>query len=74
MKILIIMQRSNGDVFLTLPLIRALQDKHPDAHIDMLVNDDTLGIAKTLPHINQFIRPWLAQRIRLQINTHCEEQ
>ena len=55
MKILIIMQRSNGDVFLTLPLIRALQHKYPDAHIDMLVNDDTLGIAKTLPNINQFI-------------------
>ena len=55
MKILIIMQRSNGDVFLTLPLIRALQLEYPNARIDMLVNDDTLGIAKTLPHINQFI-------------------
>ena len=55
MKILIIMQRSNGDVFLTLPLIRALQQWHPDASIDMLVNDDTLGIAKTLPNIRQFI-------------------
>ena len=55
MKILIIMQRSNGDVFLTLPLIRALQEQHPDASIDMLVNDDTLGIAKTLPNIHQFI-------------------
>ena len=55
MNILIIMQRSNGDVFLTLPLIRALQHEYPNAHIDMLVNDDTLGIAKTLPNINQFI-------------------
>ena len=55
MNILIIMQRSNGDVFLTLPLIRALQLEYPNARIDMLVNDDTLGIAKTLPHINQFI-------------------
>ena len=55
MKILIIMQRANGDVFLTLPLIRALQLEYPNARIDMLVNDDTLGIAKTLPHINQFI-------------------
>lgn len=62
MKILIIMQRYNGDVFLTLPLIRALQKKYPDARIDMLVNDDTLGTAKTLPKINQFITFSYAQK------------
>jgi ADP-heptose:LPS heptosyltransferase len=47
MKILLIIQRSNGDVFLTLPLIRGLQGHYPNCQIDMLVNDDTLAIAKT---------------------------
>ena len=55
MKILVIIQRSNGDVFLTLPLIRGLQGHYPNCQIDMLVNDDTLAIAKTLPNINDFI-------------------
>ena len=55
MKILVIIQRSNGDVFLTLPLIRGLVAKYPNCQIDMLVNDDTLAIAKTLPNINEFI-------------------
>ncbi len=55
MKILVIIQRSNGDVFLTLPLIRGLQGHYSDCKIDLLVNDDTLAIAKTLPNINDFI-------------------
>lgn len=55
MKILIIMQRSNGDVFLTSPLIRKLYEYYDKPTIDMLVNDDTLAIAKTLPYINDFV-------------------
>lgn len=55
MNILLIIQRSNGDVFLTLPLIRALKDYYSPVSIDMLVNDDTLAIAKTLPFIRSFI-------------------
>lgn len=51
--ILVIMQRSNGDVFLSSSLIVQLQQNlNPDA-IDLLVNDDTLAIAKTLPNIRQ---------------------
>jgi len=51
--ILIIIQRSNGDVFLSASLIQNLQQSfQPDA-IDLLVNDDTLPIAQTLPFIHQ---------------------
>ena len=51
-KILIIIQRSNGDVFLSIPLIERLHKEYPQARIDMLVNHDTLATAKTLPYIN----------------------
>ena len=51
-KILIIIQRSNGDVFLSSPLINALFNHYSGVKIDLLVNDDTLAIAKTLPNIN----------------------
>lgn len=49
--ILIIIQRSNGDVFLSEPLIRTLHEHYPLTTIDLLVNADTLGIARTLPFI-----------------------
>lgn len=47
-KILIIIQRSNGDVFLSSPLIDALSKSYQNPQIDVLINDDTLSIAKTL--------------------------
>ncbi len=50
-RILLIVQRSNGDVFLTSPLIEALFRAYGSPHIDLLVNSDTLPIARTLPHI-----------------------
>ena len=50
--ILIIIQRSNGDVFLSLSLINALYDYYNFPKIDLLVNDDTLAVAKLLPNIN----------------------
>jgi len=52
-KILIIVQRSNGDVFLSSPLINALSKHYDGVKIDLLINDDTLAIAKTLKNINQ---------------------
>lgn len=51
-KILIIIQRSNGDVFLSSPLIKALYASYNHPKIDLLVNDDTLAIAKTLNHVD----------------------
>lgn len=51
-KILIIIQRSNGDVFLSLTLINALYNNLHSPQIDLLVNDDTTAIAELLPNIN----------------------
>jgi len=51
-KILIVIQRSNGDVFLSSPLINALHKYYQNTEIDLLINDDTLGIAKTLDYIH----------------------
>jgi len=51
-KILIIIQRSNGDVFLSMSLIDELYDYFHQPQIDLLVNDDTLPVAKLLPNIN----------------------
>jgi len=53
-KILIIAQRSNGDVLLCSSLINALK-KNYNAEIDLLVNDDTLQIAKILDNVNSII-------------------
>ena len=50
--ILVIIQRSNGDVFFSLPLINSLNYSYDSARIDVLVNDDTYQIAKLLPNIN----------------------
>ena len=51
-KILIIIQRSNGDVLLSYSLIDSLFINYQSPQIDLLVNDDTLAVAKLLPNIN----------------------
>ena len=51
-KILIIIQRSNGDVFLSISLINELYKHYQSPQIDLLVNDDTYPLAKLLPNIN----------------------
>ena len=51
-KILIIIQRSNGDVFLSSSLIKSLYENYDAPQIDLLVNDDTVATANLLPHIN----------------------
>ncbi len=51
-KIIVIVQRSNGDVFLSSSLIAALYDYYESPQIDLLVNDDTLPIAKLIPFVN----------------------
>jgi len=50
-KILIIIQRSNGDVFLSFSLIKSLYKYYESSQIDLLVNDDTYPLAKLLPFI-----------------------
>ena len=51
--ILVIIQRSNGDVFFSSSLVAALRDHYPLSKIDLLVNDDTIPIAKLIPYINK---------------------
>jgi len=51
-KILIIIQRSNGDVFLSASLINALHEYYESPQIDLLVNDDTIGVASLLSNTN----------------------
>ncbi|MBL7004653.1 MAG: glycosyltransferase family 9 protein [Gammaproteobacteria bacterium] len=62
-KILIIIQRSNGDVLFSLSLINALYEYRQQPKIDLLVNDDTLPLAKLLPHVN-FIHQFSYQKKR----------
>ena len=50
-KILIIIQRSSGDVFLSVSLIKALYKNYKSPSIDLLINDDTLAIAKLIPFV-----------------------
>ncbi|NTW84508.1 MAG: glycosyltransferase family 9 protein, partial [Chlorobiaceae bacterium] len=50
-RILVIVQRSNGDVLLSFPLIEGLFQAYGGTHIDLLVNSDTLAVARMLPHI-----------------------
>lgn len=52
-RILVIIRRSNGDVLLASPLLQHLCEHYTGAAIDLLVNDDTLGIARALPHVRQ---------------------
>lgn len=51
-KILIIIQRSNGDVFLSCSLINALFQYYESPQIDLLVNDDTIQVASLLSNTN----------------------
>ena len=60
-KILIIIQRSNGDVLFSSSLVNALYEYYQQPKIDLLVNDDTLPLAKLLPHIN-FIHQFSYQK------------
>lgn len=50
--LLIIIQRSNGDVFLSISLIKKIYEFYDSPQIDLLVNDDTYKLAKLLPHIH----------------------
>ena len=51
-KILLIIQRSNGDVLLSLSLIKSLFEYYDHPKIDLLVNDDTIQVAKIIPFVD----------------------
>lgn len=53
--ILIIIRRSNGDVFLSSPLKDTLQRLYPTVQIDYLVNEETVAIAKTISGIRKIL-------------------
>lgn len=53
LKILIIIQRSNGDVLLAASLINEIYNHFQTDGIDLLINDDTLPVAKSLSNINK---------------------
>ena len=54
-KILIIIQRSNGDVFLSIGLIKSIFKFYNSPQIDLLVNNDTFQMANLLPHVSKII-------------------
>ena len=54
-KILIIVQRSNGDVFLSIGLIKSIFKFYNSPQIDLLVNDDTFQMASLLPHVSNIL-------------------
>lgn len=73
-RILVIIRRSNGDVLLASPLIQHLYGHYSGAEIDLLINDDTLGVAKALPcvrRIHTYSYGWkklpLWQRLRTEM-------
>ena len=51
-KILIIIQRSNGDVLLSSSLIKSIYEEYDAPKIDLLINDATNAIAKLIPFIH----------------------
>jgi len=53
--ILIIIQRSNGDVFFANTLIQALYSYYKSPNIDLLINDDTFNTGRLIENIREII-------------------
>ncbi|HAT3903859.1 lipopolysaccharide core heptosyltransferase RfaQ [Citrobacter koseri] len=51
-KILVIKMRFHGDMLLTTPVISTLKHHYPDAHVDVLLYQDTMPILSENPEIN----------------------
>jgi heptosyltransferase III len=51
-----VVQRSNGDVFLSVSLIKSLYNFYKSPDIDLLVNEDTYQVASLLPNINNIYK------------------
>lgn len=54
-KILVVRYRFIGDMILTVPFLRNLRRKYPDAQIDMLVAPNSYEVIAECPYINNFI-------------------
>ena len=54
-KILVVRYRFIGDMILTVPFLRNLRRKYPDAQIDMLVAPNSYEVIANCPYINNFI-------------------
>ncbi len=55
MKILIVKMSALGDVVMTLPALRALKLRYPEAAIDWLVEEASSGLLMGLPDINKVL-------------------
>lgn len=55
MKILVVRYRFIGDMILTIPFLRNLKYKYPDAQIDMLVSPNSGEVIEDCPYVNNFI-------------------
>jgi len=55
MNVLIIIQRSNGDVFFSNTLVQILSKNYKNSEIDILVNDDTEQIARLIKNVRNII-------------------
>ena len=55
MKILVIIQRSNGDVYFSNTLVQTLSKNYKNSEIDILVNNDTIQIAKLIKNVRNIL-------------------
>lgn len=55
MKILLVRLRLLGDVVFTTPLLRALRDRFPDAHLSYLVEPLAAPVVRGNPHLSEVI-------------------
>jgi len=55
MKILVIIQRSNGDVYFSNSLIQVLLKSFKNSVVDILVNNDTIPTARLIPNVRSII-------------------
>ena len=67
-RILIIIQRSNGDVLLSASLLDQLYKNFNPDIIDLLVNDDTIGVAKTLPSVIKLLLSLIEKNKKIDLN------
>ncbi len=67
MRVLIVRLRLIGDVVFTTPLIAALRQRHPGAHLAYLVEPDAAPVLRGNPHLDELIvvpRPKGIRRLR----------